>query len=39
MPELPEVEIIKKSLTKVANNTKIISIKINNFCIISDKNY
>ena len=30
MPELPEVEIIKKSLTKVANNTKIISIKINN---------
>ena len=30
MPELPEVEIIKKSLIKIANNAKIINIKINN---------
>ena len=30
MPELPEVEIIKKSLNRIANNIKIISIKINN---------
>ena len=30
MPELPEVEVIKKSLNKIANNIKIISIKVNN---------
>lgn len=30
MPELPEVEIIKRSLIKIANNAKIINIKINN---------
>ena len=30
MPELPEVEIIKRSLIKIANNVKIINIKIYN---------
>ncbi len=30
MPELPEVEIVKRSLLKVANKAKIIDIKINN---------
>lgn len=30
MPELPEIEIIKRSLYKTINKTKIISIKINN---------
>ncbi len=30
MPELPEVEIVKKSLSKMIINTKIASIKINN---------
>ncbi|MBA1338630.1 MAG: formamidopyrimidine-DNA glycosylase [Pelagibacterales bacterium] len=30
MPELPEIEIIKKSLVKMLINTKIIKIKINN---------
>ena len=30
MPELPEVEIIKRSLLKMVNKAKIIDIKINN---------
>jgi formamidopyrimidine-DNA glycosylase len=30
MPELPEVEIVKRSLVKMANNAKIIDIKIKN---------
>ena len=30
MPELPEIEIVKRSLFKTINKTKIISIKINN---------
>jgi len=30
MPELPEVEIVKRSLFKKVNKTKIIDIKINN---------
>jgi formamidopyrimidine-DNA glycosylase len=30
MPELPEVEIVKRSLSKMVNNAKIINIKINN---------
>ena len=30
MPELPEIEIIKRSLFKVVKKAKIISIKINN---------
>ena len=30
MPELPEVEIVKRSLFKMVNNAKIIDIKINN---------
>ena len=30
MPELPEVEIVKKSLFKMINKAKIIDIKINN---------
>ena len=30
MPELPEVEIIKRSLIKMVNNAKIIDIKIKN---------
>ena len=30
MPELPEVEIVKRSLNKVANKTKITSVKIKN---------
>ena len=30
MPELPEVEIVKRSLTKSINKAKIIDIKINN---------
>jgi len=30
MPELPEIEIVKKSLIKMINGTKIIKIKINN---------
>tara|TARA_Y100000590_G_scaffold413836_1_gene510100 strand:- start:4304 stop:5167 length:864 start_codon:yes stop_codon:yes gene_type:complete len=30
MPELPEVEVIKKSLFKMINETKIIDIKISN---------
>ncbi len=30
MPELPEVEIVKRSLLKIANNAKIIDIKIKN---------
>jgi len=30
MPELPEIEIIKRSLFKMINNAKIVDIKINN---------
>ena len=30
MPELPEVEIVKRSLSKMINKAKIINIKINN---------
>lgn len=30
MPELPEVEIVKRSLSKMVNKAKIINIKINN---------
>jgi len=30
MPELPEIEIVKKSLFKMINGVKIINIKINN---------
>jgi len=30
MPELPEIEIVKRSLLKMANKAKIIDIKINN---------
>jgi len=31
MPELPEIEIVKRSLFKMINKAKIIDIKINNF--------
>ena len=30
MPELPEIEIIKRSLFKMINKAKIVDIKINN---------
>ena len=30
MPELPEVEIVKRSLLKMINKAKIVGIKINN---------
>ena len=30
MPELPEVEIVKKSLFKIVNKSKIIDVKIKN---------
>ena len=30
MPELPEVEIVKKSLSKIVNKSKIIDVKIKN---------
>ena len=30
MPELPEIEIVKRSLFKMVNKAKIIDIKINN---------
>ena len=30
MPELPEIEIVKRSLFKMINGAKIINIKINN---------
>ena len=30
MPELPEIEIVKRSLFKTINKTKIIGVKINN---------
>ena len=30
MPELPEIEIVKRSLLKMINKAKIISVKINN---------
>jgi len=30
MPELPEIEIVKRSLSKMINKAKIINIKINN---------
>ena len=30
MPELPEIEIVKRSLLKMVNKAKIVDIKINN---------
>ena len=30
MPELPEIEIVKRSLFKKINKAKIINVKINN---------
>ena len=30
MPELPEIEIVRRSLLKLINKAKIIDIKINN---------
>jgi len=30
MPELPEIEIVKRSLVKKINKAKIINVKINN---------
>ena len=30
MPELPEIEIVKRSLFKMINKAKIINVKINN---------
>ena len=30
MPELPEIEIVKRSLFKMINKAKIIDIKVNN---------
>ena len=30
MPELPEIEVVKKSLYKMINKAKIIDIKIHN---------
>ena len=30
MPELPEIEIVKRSLIKMINKAKIINIKVNN---------
>ena len=30
MPELPEIEIVKRSLFKMINRAKIVDIKINN---------
>ena len=30
MPELPEIEVVKRSLFKMINKAKIIAIKINN---------
>ena len=30
MPELPEIEIVKRSLSKMINKSKIIGVKINN---------
>ena len=30
MPELPEIEIVKRSLSKMINKAKITNIKINN---------
>ncbi len=30
MPELPEIEVVKRSLFKMVNNAKILDIKINN---------
>ena len=30
MPELPEIEIVKRSLSKMINKAKIIDVKINN---------
>ena len=30
MPELPDIEIVKRSLFKMINKAKIIDIKINN---------
>ena len=30
MPELPEIEIVKRSLSKMINKSKIIDVKINN---------
>ena len=31
MPELPEIEIVKRSLLKKVNKAKIINVKINNY--------
>ena len=30
MPELPEIEIVKRSLSKMINKSKIVDIKIRN---------
>ena len=30
MPELPEIEVVKRSLYKTVNKTKIINVKVNN---------
>ena len=30
MPELPEIEIVKRSLSKMINKSKIVDIKIKN---------
>jgi len=30
MPELPEIEIVKRSLFKKINKAKIVNVKINN---------
>ena len=30
MPELPEIEIVKRSLFKMVNKAKIVNVKINN---------
>ena len=30
MPELPEIEVVKRSLYKTINKAKIISVKVNN---------
>ena len=30
MPELPEIEIVKRSLSKMINKSEIVDVKINN---------
>jgi len=40
MPELPEIEIVKRSLFKKINGAKIVNVKINNKnlrCKITDE--